>query len=76
MFFENNFVSDLTPFAGLPNLRRLRLRGNDVVDASPLADIERLLSADLRNNPLSAESIALIEEITGGSNTRINYDEN
>ena len=73
LFFENNRISDLSPLAGLPNLRRLRLRVNDVVDLSPLATLEKLLTADVRNNPLSAASTALIEEIEAGSNTRITF---
>jgi hypothetical protein len=51
----------------------LRLRVNDVVDLSPLATLEKLLTADVRNNPLSAASTALIEEIEAGSNTRITF---
>ena len=70
---HGNLVSNLAPLAGLPSLRRLRLRGNEVVDTAPLATLEKLITADLRNNPLSAESIALLEEIKAGSNTRITF---
>jgi len=66
-------VVDLLPLAALPELRRLRLRGNEVADISVLMTLEKLLSVDLRNNPLSEDSLALIEEIAKGNIPRITF---
>ena len=63
LVFGQNFVEDLFPLAGLPELRRLRLPDNKVVDIAALLTLEKLLSADLRGNPLSAASIDLIPTI-------------
>ena len=56
-------MEDLSPLAGLPELRRLRLPDNQVVDIAALLTLEKLLSADLRGNPLSEASIDLIPTI-------------
>jgi len=55
-----NGITDITPLSGLINLNRLYLVRNHVTDISPLLDNSGLGEGDivdLRENPLSAESI-------------------
>ncbi|MBK6900845.1 MAG: hypothetical protein IPH09_16870 [bacterium] len=57
-----NGVVDLAPLAGLTNLRNLNLAGNLVADLQPLLDNAGLGAGDavdLRNNPLSAQALAV-----------------
>ena len=55
-----NSITDISPLAGLTNLNRLYLVRNMVADISPLLDNGGLGEGDvvdLRENPLSEESI-------------------
>ncbi len=57
-----NGIVDLAPLAGLTNLRNLNLAGNLVADLQPLLDNTGLGTGDavdLRNNPLSAQALAV-----------------
>jgi len=46
-------VSDLTPLAGLPKLRRVSLAQTDVVDLAPLAQIPSLRHLAVQDTPLA-----------------------
>ena len=50
---NSNAISDLSPLAGLTNLTRLHLDGNDISDISPLADLTNLVVLGLWNNSIS-----------------------
>ena len=55
-----NSISDISPLAGLTNLRQLTLANNNISDIAPLVDNEGLGKGDLvwvPGNPLSAVSI-------------------
>lgn len=46
-------VSDLTPLAGLQNLKVLQLNFNPIVDISPLSSLTQLVSLELKNNQIT-----------------------
>ena len=50
---NSNSVSDISPLAGLTNLRYLRLSKNNISDISPLVGLTNLESIDLKENNIS-----------------------
>ena len=50
---HSNSASDLSPLAGLTNLKRLDLRGNNISNISPLAGLTNLIWLDLWSNRIS-----------------------
>ncbi len=59
---SDNEVADLSPLS-FASLKELHFRDNDVRDLSPLLDGEELLMADARRNPLSDDSLAVLDAL-------------
>jgi len=60
LYLRFNQISDISPLAGLTSLRSLGLNENQISDIKPLVDNPGLGEgdrADLRENPLSEQSI-------------------
>ncbi len=60
LYLGDNQISDILPLEGLTNLTRLHLYSNQISDIYPLVENQGLGEGDyvdLRNNPLSEESI-------------------
>lgn len=57
----NNYISDLTPFAGLDNLRFLSLNGNPVSDLAPIAGLARLNTLMLNSTLIDNEALPVIK---------------
>jgi Leucine-rich repeat (LRR) protein len=56
----DNYISDLSPLAGLTNLQKLDLMFNSISDISPLVENSGLSegdTVDLSGNPLSTTSV-------------------
>ena len=66
---EGNFIADIAPLATLPNLADLNLAVNNISDLAPLTELSNLgegLRIDVRENPLSEDSINVhIPTLTG-----------
>ncbi len=57
---EGNFIADIAPLATLPDLADLNLAVNNISDLAPLTELANLgegLRIDVRENPLSEDSI-------------------
>ena len=50
---SNSNISDISPLAGLVNLKKLELKHNNIADLSPLASLTELTSLDLYDNNIS-----------------------
>ena len=60
LYLWGNQISDISPLANLTNLTQLQLRSNQINDIEPLLENEGLSIeywVDLRENPLSSDSI-------------------
>jgi len=57
LLLDGNRIVDLSPVASLTLLDRLTVVGNLIEDISPLLDLPELNDVDLRNNPLTQESM-------------------
>ena len=60
LYLYDNQISDISPLAGLTNLTYLALYNNQISDISPLvanAGMNTGDKVDLRNNPLSSQSV-------------------
>ncbi|MEK3724698.1 leucine-rich repeat domain-containing protein [Paenibacillus sp. FSL H8-0034] len=66
----NTSVTDIHPLAGLPLLEFLYLNDTEISDLTPLREMPSLHSLYLKNNPLTAETFQVIEELKG-RNVRI-----
>ena len=63
-YINNNSVSDLSPLAGLINLKWLRISGNSISDISPVAGLTNLIDLELWNN----SNISDISSLSGLTN--------
>ena len=59
---SNNSISDISPLAGLTNLKGLWLHSNAFSDISPLSGLTNLIVLDLQNNDIS--NISLLASFT------------
>jgi tetratricopeptide (TPR) repeat protein len=53
LFIGYNNISDISPLAGLTNLKALTFYGNEISDISPLANLTNLEGLDLRYNHIT-----------------------
>ncbi|MCI8601777.1 MAG: leucine-rich repeat domain-containing protein [Oscillospiraceae bacterium] len=58
---RGNYISDLTPFAGLDNLRFLSLNGNPISDLTPIAGLTRLNTLMLNGTLIGNDALPLIK---------------
>ena len=56
-----NYVSDLTPLAGMKTLRELNINNNPVIDLSPLKELQRLEALHIQQ--CGVKDIAVLAEI-------------
>lgn len=73
---HDNQIRDLTPLAGLGDLRTLVLRFNRISDISALAGLTALEHLDLRGNPLSQEAydVHLPQIVANNPGIELKYD--
>jgi len=57
-------LSDISPLAGLTDLRDITIFGSQVTDVSPLAELTNLESLSLRNAPLPADALNVLSNLT------------
>jgi Leucine-rich repeat (LRR) protein len=60
---DNNFVRDLSPILGLPQLSWLSLSGTRIADLSPLTSLSNLTYLDLGNNGLTGD-LGILAKLT------------
>ena len=53
MNLSSNNISDVSPLAGLTELRHLYIRGNNISDVSPLSELTKLEQLNLSSNNIS-----------------------
>ena len=67
-----NQITDLSGLSGLLSLNYVEADYNQITDLSPLADNYTLIQVNVWDNPVSAESVAALQE----RNIIVNYNPN
>ena len=77
LWLQRNNLTDITPLSGLTNLKTLWLQENNITDISPLMDNRGFCdnaTLDVRQNPLSAESINAHIPTLQARGVEVNFD--
>ena len=72
-FRSNDFDDDLTPLAGLLNLKKLTLSGNFISDLTVFSGLTKLEQLGLSDNSISDSDIALLDKLTKLTNLNLNF---